>query len=574
MGAAQLDSSSRMIVAQATAAALNVTDATGVLVQGSKVGGTAATNSMLAGMVYNSTPAAPTNGQQLSLQSDSIGNLSTVFQDIYITGQSAQTNTVNNIIPAVSGTNPTDAANYKSGAIQIVSTGTAGTFIFEQSNDNVNFKAMTVYDTNVQTGVAVTAAVTASVSQIIYTFPIVARYIRVRIATTITGGSIQAFTRLSQNVWTPATTLVTQSTGGNLIMAVASLPTLANVTTVATVSTVTSVTAVASVTSTINTFTNADQASAAITTTTNGATSTLTAGNAISFVVNVTSVTGTSPTYDWTLQSSVDGGTTWVNVYQLPRLTAAGVFTTPMIQLPGKTYRYVETISGGTPSFTRTITSNRSLAQGQFIRNIIDRNINPTATNSTSSSLQTDNAQSFSAIVTQGTGGSAVQFAMDLSDDNVIWIQGVTSCLGVVGGATPVAMTYSGISARFMRVRVVLGVASTTISSVTLASSNTPSDTMKTQSGVLTDNSTTTSGTPSTSTQIMAANAQRRYLFIQNNSASQTIYINFTSNATAGSGSIALGPLGSFVQESSFVSQEAVNVLATVASVPFTAKQA
>jgi hypothetical protein len=366
-----------------------------------------------------------------------------------------------------------------------------------------------------------------------------------------------------QSPYAPPTTLVSQATAANL----STTATIAS-------GTVSTVTAVTSVNSTVTTFTNADQASAAITATTNQAAQTLTAGNAISFTVNATVVSGTTPTYDWTLQSSVDGGTTWVNVYQLPRLTAVGVFTTPMIQLPSKTYRYVETISGTTPSFTRTITSNRSLVQGQFIRNIIDRNINPTATNSTSSSLQTDNAQSFTAIVTQGTGGSAVQFAMDLSDDNVNWIQGVTSCLGVVGGATPVAMTYSGISARFMRVRVVLGVASATVSSVTLVSSNNPSDTMKTQSGVLTDNSTTTSATPSTSTQIFAANSQRRYLFIQNSSASQTIYINFTSAATAGSGSIALAPLGSFVQESSFVTQEIVNVLATVASVPFTAKQA
>ena len=91
--------------------------------------------------------------------------------------------------------------------------------------------------------------------------------------------------------------------------------------------------------------------------------------------------------------------------------------------------------------------------------------------------------------------------------------------------------------------------------------------------GTLTDGSGSTSATPSTSTQIFASNTIRKYLLIENLSTTATIYINFTSAATAGVGSYALLPGGSLVQESSFVSTEAVNVLATVASVPYTAKQ-
>jgi len=92
--------------------------------------------------------------------------------------------------------------------------------------------------------------------------------------------------------------------------------------------------------------------------------------------------------------------------------------------------------------------------------------------------------------------------------------------------------------------------------------------------GTLTDNSGTTSGTPNTSTQIMAANSSRKYLLIENLSSTDNIYINFTSSATSGPGSYVLFPGGSLTQETGFVSGEAVNVLATVASVPYTAKQA
>jgi hypothetical protein len=67
------------------------------------------------------------------------------------------------------------------------------------------------------TAVPITAAITATASQIIYTFPVRANFLRLRIATTITGGSIQAFTRLSSDPWTPAAALVASNTAANLL---------------------------------------------------------------------------------------------------------------------------------------------------------------------------------------------------------------------------------------------------------------------------------------------------------------------------------------------------------------------
>ena len=161
--------------------------------------------------------------------------------DLSVTGQSAQTAVINNIIPVTASASATDATGYKSGSIQVVSTGTAGTFIFEQSNDNVNFQTMPVYNQVILTGTPVTAAITATASQIIYTFPIQARYIRLRIATLITGGSIQAFTRLSQAPWSPAIMQVGQNVASNL-----------NATVSGNLGTVTTVTAVTSITNNVN----------------------------------------------------------------------------------------------------------------------------------------------------------------------------------------------------------------------------------------------------------------------------------------------------------------------------------
>lgn len=133
-----------------------------------------------------------------------------------LTGQATQTATVNNILEAVAGANGTDVSNQRAGSVQVVSTGTAGTFIFEQSNDNLNWIALPVFNGALVTGVPITAAITATASAIIYSFPIRCRFLRLRIVSTITGGTIQAFSRFSSEPWTTAAQLVTSNTAANL----------------------------------------------------------------------------------------------------------------------------------------------------------------------------------------------------------------------------------------------------------------------------------------------------------------------------------------------------------------------
>ena len=142
--------------------------------------------------------------------------LPTLESALMVTGQAAQTAVVNNILTTTAGTAASDVQNYRTATVQVVSTGTGGTFIFEQSNDNVNFVALPVFNAALVTGVPITAAITATASQIIYTFPVRARYVRLRIATTITGGSIQAHSRFSTEPWTAAAQLVASNTAANM----------------------------------------------------------------------------------------------------------------------------------------------------------------------------------------------------------------------------------------------------------------------------------------------------------------------------------------------------------------------
>jgi hypothetical protein len=87
--------------------------------------------------------------------------------------------------------------------VQVISTGTAGTFIFEQSNDGINWVVLPVWNAASPSAVPLLAAITATASNILYSFPVRARFIRLRIVTTITGGSIQAISRLTTEAYLP-----------------------------------------------------------------------------------------------------------------------------------------------------------------------------------------------------------------------------------------------------------------------------------------------------------------------------------------------------------------------------------
>jgi hypothetical protein len=218
---------------QLRAAAVPVSDGGGALTVDGTVGvsGTVAVSAVSlplpTGAATETTLAAlnakvPAAGQALMAASQPVVIASnqtavpTVENATVITGAAAQTATVNNILDAVAGAAGTDVTNQRSATVQVVSTGTAGTFIFEQSNDNVNWVALPVFNAALVTGVPITAAITATASQIIYTFPIRCRFIRLRIATLITGGSLQAFSRLSGDAWTPAVFTVANPTAANL----------------------------------------------------------------------------------------------------------------------------------------------------------------------------------------------------------------------------------------------------------------------------------------------------------------------------------------------------------------------
>jgi hypothetical protein len=137
-----------------------------------------------------------------------------------VIGQAGQTAVVNNILEPTAGANATNVLPQSSFSIQVVSTGTAGTYIFEGSNDNVNFIAVPVFNLSTIIPVPINTAITATASSTIYVGACKFRYLRLRIVTAITGGSIQAFSNYSEHALTLTQQPIGNGTAANLLATV------------------------------------------------------------------------------------------------------------------------------------------------------------------------------------------------------------------------------------------------------------------------------------------------------------------------------------------------------------------
>lgn len=91
---------------------------------------------------------------------------------------------------------------------------------------------------------------------------------------------------------------------------------------------------------------------------------------------------------DVRIEESFDGGTNWVTLYEFQRITATGSYNSPILRATGRNIRYVQTLTGTTPSFTRAITRNvLPFHNAEPQKRIFDRTIAVNTLNSTSTVL-------------------------------------------------------------------------------------------------------------------------------------------------------------------------------------------
>jgi hypothetical protein len=247
-------------------------------------------------------------------------------------------------------------------------------------------------------------------------------------------------------------TQVVNATAANLNATVAGA-----LTSVGTITTVTGVTTVSSVTSAQLAIPaiQVDIVSAALTTTTT--TGVLTPNFGISYQVNipVTVVSGTSPTLDVTIEESDNTGVDWYKVYDFPRITGTGIYRSPHIPFFGNRVRYVQTVGGTTPSFTRSINRLQSSYPALPQRQLIDRTISLTTLNSTTPILLTrDCGNATQLIINVGaitTTAPAIQ--LEGSDDFGTTWYSIGSPLTAVASST-VQITVTTLNSAAVRARV------------------------------------------------------------------------------------------------------------------------
>jgi hypothetical protein len=395
-------------VAQATAANLNAT-VTGTVT--TTPPSNASTNiTQIGGSSLAFGSALSASSIPVVIASDNAA-VATTTPDSYVIGQSAQTALVNNILTTSAGTAATDLSGYHSASVQVVSTGTGGAYTFEGSNDNVNFQAAPVFNQAVANGAVGYSPITASAASLIYTLPVTFRYLRLRISTAITGGSIQAFSRFGQEAWAPAVFTVAQNTAANLL-------------TTATIGTPGPTT---------------DVASAVLNATTTTGAFTPSFGSSYQVTIPVTAISGT-PTLDVEIQESRDA-TNWVAVYDFPRISATGVYYSPVLPLTGPHLRYVQTL-GGTTSFTRSIVRTQDSTSPKFLRQIIDRTVTLTSLNSTTATLQAEQqCTNVQMVINIGAATTGPTLQIQGSDDGgASWYSVGLALLGVANSSVQVTV--------------------------------------------------------------------------------------------------------------------------------------
>ena len=348
-----------------------------------------------------------------------------------------------------------DAANFHSASIQIVAGAgiSAGGIIVEQTNDTTAAAAgstLPIQEPAVVGSSALIGAQTIAASTArIFVAPVTARYVRVRISTAFVGGTVQAIAVFGQTplALTQVQALNPTAANLNVTASLAATQTLATVTTVGTVTSMTS--GNLGIPGTI-----ADVASAALTTSTTTAAFTPTFGTSYEVNIPVTAVSGTTPTLDVDIEESDDSGTNWFKVYSFPRITATGIYRSPKLPLTGNRVRYVQTVAGTTPSFTRAINRLQSSDDTASVRQIIDRTIVPNTLNSVTPSLNVQNCRNVQVVVNTGaitTTANAVQ--LEGSDDNGTTWYSIGSPLTAVASST-VQLTVNNVSTQLLRARV------------------------------------------------------------------------------------------------------------------------
>jgi hypothetical protein len=153
---------------------------------------------------------------------------------------------------------------------------------------------------------------------------------------------------------------------------------------------------------------------------------------------------------DVDIQESDDSGVNWHTVYSFPRITTTGIYRSPKFAFNGNRVRYVQTIGGTSPSFTRAINRLQCSDSVSSTRQLIDRTIVLTTLNSATPSINTSNCSRAQLVVNIGAATSAPILQLQGSDDNGLTWYSVGGTLIAVASST-VTITIANVNSQLLR---------------------------------------------------------------------------------------------------------------------------
>jgi hypothetical protein len=219
--------------------------------------------------------------------------------------------------------------------------------------------------------------------------------------------------------------------------------------TLSTVTTVSGVTTVTSANLGVSTLVS-DIGSAAITSTASSSVITPTFGCSYEVNIPVTLITGTTPTLDIDIQETDDTSTNWFTVYSFPRITATGIYRSPKLPLLGNRLRYVQTLTGTSPSFTRAINRLQFSDSVPSVRQLIDRSVVLTTLNSITPSLNVQNCNRLQLAVNIGASTTNPSLQLQGSEDNGVSWYSIGSAITAVANST-VSITIVDVNTQLLR---------------------------------------------------------------------------------------------------------------------------
>jgi hypothetical protein len=366
-----------------------------------------------------------------------------------------------------------DVSNYNYASFTIITGAgiTAGAVTFEQTNDNTISNAAPALSIVVSAFSAPSPNVLSPAANSNYQVnaAIQSRYIRVRVSTAFSGGTVSLVATLGQG---PILTSGVNSSSVNLAQLGGSTP-FTGVAGNGNANVALAVTSSSGI--------SAQDYSAQSVAAASGSLGTAAGGPSLgtyTFDINLTAFTaGSSTGLDLYYQESPDNGTTWYDIWQCEALTAVGRVRIPQIPLAGR--RRIRWVNRGGAATTATLTVNYMASavacpkQVQFFDRTSGVGSGTAVLNTNSAIYDIAGCRYVSIMLQQGTATSVASFQAQVSSDGLNWMNAspVVTINSTSAGTTPLPV-FRGFVGRYIRVTCTNAGSSQTMNAIQIYGTN------------------------------------------------------------------------------------------------------